>query len=167
MKEETTSPAPSVNKVDSVLRTTTARLGVLFNNCSSRTRKFLALCFGLFFASICVLLIFQALTTETSHPLHLDSITKPLTIPMEPIQPAQDTTSLIPLGKMKGEINGEFEAFYLALDKDGSIYMNHNLGYRQDAYKKSNDWKLITREELKAYEKELHFLPIRSKGLRR
>lgn len=164
MNEGTTLSQPLFKKVDRVLRTKTDRANVLFNNCSSRTRKIIAIIFGLSMASICFALILKSLINEVNTPIQVSPIAKPLTIPMETIQ---DAIQLIPLGKMKGEINGEFEAFYVALDKNGSIYINRSLGYRRDAYNKSNNWESITREQLEVYESQLHFLPISSKGLKR
>lgn len=47
---------------------------------------------------------------------------------------------LTPIGKMKGEINQEFTAFYLAVDKNGQVYINHDPEYGEDRYVKSNGW---------------------------
>jgi hypothetical protein len=69
--------------------------------------------------------------------------------------------TLMPLGKLKGEMNGEFEAFYLAMDAGGQLYINRDLGYRRTAYEKSNGWELITRSQLANYEKQLHFIAAR------
>jgi hypothetical protein len=73
---------------------------------------------------------------------------------------------LIPVGKLKGEMDGEFEAFYLAVDQEGRTYMNRWAGVSKDAYHKSNGWQEISRQELARYEKQLHFFPARSKGLK-
>ncbi len=73
---------------------------------------------------------------------------------------------LTPIGKMKGEINREFTAFYLAVDKNGQVYINHDPEYGEDRYVKSNGWKPITNEQLSFYEDELHFIPHQKKSLK-
>lgn len=73
---------------------------------------------------------------------------------------------LTPIGKMKGEINEEFESFYLAVDKDGQVYMNRNPEYSEDRYDKSKGWESITQEQLTGYKKELHFIPQKSRTLK-
>lgn len=73
---------------------------------------------------------------------------------------------LTPIGKMKGEINREFTAFYLAVDKNGQAYINHDPEYGDDRYVKSNGWKPITNEQLAFYEDELHFIPHQKKSLK-
>lgn len=75
-------------------------------------------------------------------------------------------TKLTPVGKMKGEINGEFESFYIALDREGQLFINRDPEYSEDRYEKSNGWKPITRQQLEAYEKELRFFPSQRKSLR-
>lgn len=71
-----------------------------------------------------------------------------------------------PAGKMKGEIDGEFESFYLAVDKEGQVYMNRNPEYSEHRYDKSNGWESISQQQLDEYKKELHFIPQRTKGLK-
>ncbi len=55
---------------------------------------------------------------------------------------------------MKGMIEGEFEAFYVGVDRNGKVYINHDLEYSKDAYKKSNGWQSISKEKLNEYYKE-------------
>jgi len=76
---------------------------------------------------------------------------------------AQDLT---PLGKLKGEIDGEFEAFYLAMDADGQLYINRSPSYTKAAYKSADGWELITRNQLSKYEKQLHFIPARKRQMK-
>lgn len=80
----------------------------------------------------------------------------------------RENESLIPLGKMKGEIDGEFDSFYVAVDKDARIFINRNMNYGDSAYKKSENWNEITIDILKDYERSLHFIPLsqKSKGLK-
>jgi hypothetical protein len=82
---------------------------------------------------------------------------------MQVMQQQSNEQLLTPIGKMKGEINKEFESFYLAVDKDGQIYMNRNPEYSEDRYDKSKGWELITQEQLAGYKKELHFIPQKSR----
>lgn len=88
---------------------------------------------------------------------------------MQPIEKKRDSTELIPLGKMKGEIDGQFEAFYVAMDGKGNFYMNRNPSYAKDRWLKSDDWKQLSYQDFMQYEKQLHFLPIegKSKSLKR
>jgi hypothetical protein len=76
-------------------------------------------------------------------------------------------SQLVPVGKMKGEIDGEFESFYVAVDNKGAIYINRDIEYSERAYDKSDDWKQISREKLAEYERDLHFIPLRSRGIKR
>lgn len=73
---------------------------------------------------------------------------------------------LNPIGKMKGEINDEFESFYLAQDKDGKIYMNRNPEYSQNRYSQVKGWELITQAQLDEYKKKLHFITHKTKRLK-
>lgn len=71
---------------------------------------------------------------------------------------------LIPLGKMKGEVNGEFDSFYVAIDKSARIFINRDIDYGQNAFSKSKKWEEITREKLAEFERELSFRPINQKS---
>lgn len=74
---------------------------------------------------------------------------------------------LIPIGKMKGEVEGKFEAFYLAVDKEGQLHINRNPPFLKDALHKSAEWETITRQQLDRYEKQLHFIPSHKHGIKR
>lgn len=79
----------------------------------------------------------------------------------------QSSNELIPLGKMKGEIDGEFDSFYVAIDKDARVFINRNISYSESAYDKNEAWKEISMDDLKGYERDLHFIPVsKSKGLK-
>ncbi len=80
---------------------------------------------------------------------------------------SQKSDKLMTVGKMKGELNGEFEMFYLAVDGEGQLFKNHNLRYGEKAYEKSEDWKPISRKQLAEYEKYLHFIPSRKRAMKR
>lgn len=58
-------------------------------------------------------MVLDAIYGVPANPLTFDKITLPHDIQMQ----QTDTTTLTPIGKMKGEIDGDFEAFYLAVDK--------------------------------------------------
>lgn len=75
-------------------------------------------------------------------------------------------TKLEPVGKMKGEIDGAFESFYLAVDLEGQMFINRDPAYSKERYEQSNGWKPITRQQLEAYERDLRFFPSERKGLR-
>lgn len=64
---------------------------------------------------------------------------------------------------MKGEINNEFEAFYLAKDNEGQVYLNRNPGYGNDRYNKTNGWQQILPTQLDEYRKVLHFITLKIK----
>jgi hypothetical protein len=73
---------------------------------------------------------------------------------------------LIPLGKMKGEVNGEFEAFYLAVDLNAQLYMNRSPEYTTGRWEKENGWQPLSRDQLAAFEDHLRLIPIRRNQLR-
>jgi hypothetical protein len=117
--------------------------------------------------TICILTIAQALRSQRHQvPFGRDQIIMPFDIFMNDERNVSED-QLTPVGKMKGEINGEFESFYVAVDFQGSVFINRDIEYAEDAYQKSHGWKQISREELMEYEKHLHFIPSRSKGITR
>ena len=138
-----------------------------FNSLSVRKKKRIVLVFGVAISGISILLINQALhPQENKGAFKADRISMPHDIFMkDEITVSED--QLIPVGKMKGEIDGEFESFYVAVDSKGSIFINRDIEYSQRAYDKSESWKQISKEKLNQYEKDLHFIPARSKGIRR
>lgn len=77
-----------------------------------------------------------------------------------------DREHLTPVGKLKGEIEDEFEALYLAKDKSGRMYMNRNPEYAQDRYDQAKGWTAITPEQLKEYKEKLHFIPHKNRRLK-
>jgi len=144
-----------------------SRVNESFNSLPVGSKKKLLLVFGIVISGISVLLIIQAL-----HPQENKAVFKPdgISMPHDVFMKDESTLSehqLIPVGKMKGEIDGEFESFYVAVDSKGGIYINRDIEYSEKSYDKSKSWQQITREKLNEYEKELHFIPARSKGIRR
>lgn len=131
------------------------------------SKKMLLLVFGIVISGISVLLVIQALhPQENKAAFRPDRISMPHDIFMKN-ELAVAEHQLIPVGKMKGEIDGEFESFYVAVDSKGLIYINRDIDYSEKAYDKSESWQQITREKFNEYEKDLHFIPARSKGIRR
>jgi hypothetical protein len=144
-----------------------ARANSQFNNLPVTRKKSIVLVFGIAISGISILLIIQALhPQENKGKFKADRISMPHDIFMkDEITVTED--QLLPVGKMKGEIDGEFESFYVAVDSKGSIFINRDIEYSEKAYEKSENWKQISKEKLSEYEKDLHFLPSRSKGIRR
>lgn len=77
-----------------------------------------------------------------------------------------NTQALRPIGKLKGEIDGEFESLYVAADQDGNLYKNHNPGYKKNRYELSQGWEPINPEQFEELKKQLHFIPHKNKGLK-
>jgi hypothetical protein len=142
-------------------------LNARFSRFSNQKQKICLLLFGAMVGGICVTLIARALYSRPSNDyISVDKIETPNNHFMQKENSTLSEEDLIPIGKMKGMIEGEFEAFYVAVDKDGKIFINHEIDYSPDAYKKSNGWQNIKREQLDEYSKELHFIPNRTKGLK-
>lgn len=139
-----------------------------FNGLSVATKKSLLLFFGLAMGSICFLLVARAFTAKVHRAITPDSITISKDTYMKtPKQTTTTTTNeLMPIGKFKGEIDGEFKAFYLAMDNDGKLFVNDSIDYSRNAYVKTSKWCEITREELEEYDKQLHFIPSKPNGIR-
>lgn len=134
-----------------------------FNAFSLRTKRTSVILFGITIAAICAMLIVNAMNGTSPDSLSIDKITVPNDIYMNDA----DTQTLIPIGKMKGEVDGEFDAFYVAADANGQLYINRDLDYAENAYDKSKGWEPITRQQLETYEKALHFIPHQKRGLKR
>jgi hypothetical protein len=137
-----------------------------FNRLSKRRKKYAVLGFGISVTLCSTFLIVQAFKKEESkNHFKPNKITMPYDIFME--DEARTTEDqLTPVGKMKGEIDGEFESFYVAVDNTGTIYINRDIEYSERAYEKTDDWKQISREKLMEYEKALHFMPSKGRGVK-
>ena len=154
-------------KTGSIVRNGADKANTLFNSLSRRAKRIALLVFGSVMGGISVMLIMQALgSQENDGKLSIESIRTPNDIYMKEQTEAISRDQLIPVGKLKGEMDGEFEAFYLAVDYEGRTYTNPWPGVSRAAYHKSNGWQEISRQELARYEEQLHFLPARSKGLK-
>ncbi len=148
-------------RLTNTIRSRTGVVNHAFNRLSRKSQRIILLTAGFAIASICVLAIAEGFIPKKIKAISIDSLTHPL---MQPHEKKRDSTELIPLGKMKGEINGKFEAFYVAMDGQGNFFMNHNPTYAKDRWVKSDDWKQLSYQEFMRYEKELRFLPLEGKS---
>lgn len=134
-----------------------------FNALPIRIKQVTVISFGMSVSMFCVILMVKAIQAEIPDATSIDNITLPKDIFMN----NTDTTrQLIPVGKLKGEINGEFEAFYVAVDNEGNVFINRNLFFGASRFVKSEDWQNISRNQLEDYRKQLHFMPHKVKGLK-
>jgi hypothetical protein len=142
-------------------------MNTAFNQLPSTRKKASILVFGLCITAISAILVIGAVRDDSKHILFTpERIAMPYDIFMKD-ETSVTESQLTPIGKMKGEIDGEFESFYVAVDNAGAIYINRDIEYSERAYDKTDDWKQISREKLTEYEKDLHFIPSRSRGLGR
>jgi hypothetical protein len=167
MKEEKTAimstlGARILSQLQKQIKMKIDQFNVWFNSLPVRVKQGSVIFFGMTVAMICIMLIVHAIQT-TSDAIPINKITLPNDINMN----KTDTNKhLTPVGKLKGEINGEFEAFYVAVDGEGQVFVNRNPSYEGNRYLKSSDWLPIDRKQLEAYEKELHFIPHKEKSLK-
>jgi hypothetical protein len=115
------------------------------------------------FACLLIMITIRSFVSIETGWLTPASITLPKDIYME----TQKSAQLIHVGKLKGEIDNEFESFHLAVDGEGQLYLNRNPEFSTDSLNKSKGWEPITRQQLETYQKQLHFIPSRKKGLKR
>ena len=137
-------------------------LNTTFNAFPHGKKKIILAVTGVMIAFLSGTTVLNAIYSVPANPVTFDKITLPHDIQMQ----QTDTTTLTPIGKMKGEIDGDFESFYLAVDKDGQVYLNRDPDYSENRYDKSRGWELVTHEQLAVYEKELHFIPHQRKSLK-
>ena len=134
-----------------------------FNALEPRTKKWSLMLLGVSMACTCTVIIMNGFQSGKADYLERESISLPKDIYMDTIKAER----LTPIGKMKGEIDGEFEAFYMAVDKNGNVFINRNIEYSENAYDKSNGWEQISRQQLEVFEKHLDLIPPKRKGLGR
>lgn len=132
-----------------------------FNSLSVKAKRSTVIAFGAIVGFVCSSLIFKAIKEGSNHLSRPGDISLTSKIPM---RNHKHLRKLIPLGKMKGEYNGEYDSFYVALDRDASIFINRNLEYSDSAYFKSNRWEKITQNQLKEYADQLCFIPFDRNG---
>jgi len=138
-----------------------------FNGLPIQRKKSAVVAFGIGVTAVSVFLILHALRNEPNKSgFKPDRIAMPYDIFMKD-ESGTTEDQLTPVGKMKGEIDGEFESFYVAVDNQGAVYINRDIEYSERAYEKTDDWKQISKEKLMEYEKDLHFISSQGKVLRR
>lgn len=150
-------------KVKSAVETKVGEFSDNFNALDSRTKKWNLILLGLSMACLCTAIAVRGFLSGDSGYLKPETITLPKDIYMDTLKAER----LMPIGKMKGEIDGEFEAFYLATDKEGHLFINRNIEYSDSAYERTNGWEQITRKQLEFFERNLDMIPPRQKSLRR
>jgi hypothetical protein len=98
-----------------------------FNVLPKTSKRLMVIAFGICTTGISALLIIQALRDQESQiDFKPETIAMPYDI-FKKEETAVSDTQLIPVGKMKGEIEGEFESFYVAVDNKGSIFINREI----------------------------------------
>ncbi len=156
-----------INRIVGIARLRVLSINRYFNQLTRRRKRLTVFFFVASITTICILTIAQAVRNQGRQlPFESDQIVMPYDIFMNDERSVSEN-QLTPVGKMKGEVNGEFESFYVAVDFQGSVFINRDIEYAEDAYQKSHGWKQISREELMEYEKHLDFIPSRSRGIRR
>ena len=154
-------------KLEKVFHNRVDALNAIFNKLPKQRQQSAVIVFGICITVISVFLIRQALTNRGRKIVFRpDRIATPYDIFMEDERSVSEN-QLTPVGKMKGEIDGEFESFYVAVDNQGAVYINRDIEYSERAYDKTDDWKQISKEKLMEYERDLHFIPSKTKGVRR
>lgn len=167
MSKETNKPKYNpleelIISMRSLMKEHAESLSIKFNTLSKQTKQVILIACGIIMAGVCTALILQAVYGNTNARLSIDEIAIPNNIYMS----KPEAQKLTPIGKMKGELDGEFEAFHVAIDGDGQLFINRDPEFSKDSLNKSKGWEPITRPQLEAYEKQLHFIPHRKNGLK-
>lgn len=162
-KQEAAQKEPLRQRVDNLIKAKVNPINSRFNALSLKAKQAIVFFFGMSMAMFCVVVVVHALQSKIYDTIPIEEITFPNDIYMN----NNDTTKqLIPVGKLKGEIDGEFEAFYVAVDDKGQPHINRNPSFGASRFVKSQEWQPITRQQLESYEKQLHFIPHKSRGLK-
>lgn len=77
------------------------------------------------------------------------------------IQPPSSISAIKSIEKLKGELNGEFMAIWIATDLNNNLFMTYNLELKQVGDDVENDfettkWTNISNEKYKQLSDELH-----------
>jgi len=147
------------------LRVQINKLNDAFNRRSPESKRVSLMIFGTIAGLGALFLMISPFVSDPGRLPPIEGITKPTDIYQKNPMKHNEAQQLIPVGKMKGEMDGEFEAFYIALDAEGKIYINRDPSFGDDRFVKSSGWVTITNEEFRAYEKQLHFIRFKQKGL--
>ena len=152
-------------RIDLRLRQKVDKVNNFFNGLSPDRQRLALTIAGVLLAGISALMVATALRQQVDTDALEQKITLPIDLDM-PERNVKPVELLSPVGKMKGEMDGEFEAFYLAVDATGQIYINRNPEYSRERFLKSDDWQPITPTQLDAYGKQLHFIPHQNRQLK-
>lgn len=136
-----------------------------FNRLPLKSKRITVLVFGMVAGTWAMAVMVEPFLFPQTDLPEVQPISTPIDIYPDNTMKHNEAQALIPLGKMKGEIDGEFEAFYIAIDQEGQLYINRDPSHGSDRFLKSSDWEKITGEQFRQYEKQLHFLPHGRKGL--
>jgi hypothetical protein len=148
------------NKVNAAIQSLIDQLNMKFNELSLKVKKVYTIAFIVLAAGTCLVI-----AIAPSEPF-IRNLTEYSITPEIPMKDLTENQKLIPLGKMKGEVDGNFDSFYVAIDNQGKLFINRNLNYGKEQYTKDDRWENISIRELKEYERHLHFIPLKSKGLK-
>jgi hypothetical protein len=162
--KKNTTNQPADSRISGAVKNQLDTWSLHFNQLPGKTKAIVLLTTGLAITLGSLWQIADAVSSTRPSTWDPGAITKP-DIPHLPMETNQDSTELIPLGKMKGEIDNKFEAFYVAADRQGNFFINRNPAYTKERWNKSEDWKPISHNQLIEYEKHLHLIPIRGKSL--
>jgi hypothetical protein len=140
-------------------------LNKAFNSLSIVIQRRIMITCGMATASAILLLTIMPFYTRQENIIDPEPITLPQDIYQYHDMEQHNAKTLAPIGKMKGEIDGKFESFYIAIDNQGTVFINRDPLYGSERFLKANGWEAITIEQLREYEKKLHFIPHSKKGL--
>jgi hypothetical protein len=156
----------SILKSQLILKSAAKEMSLRFNSLPQKMKKAFLIGFGIVMGGISFMLIIQALSNqENKTTISIQKLTVPNNIYMKE-QRSILNEHLIPVGKFKGEMDGEFEAFYLAVDSDGKTFINRSPDFSDDPYDKSKGWEQTSKDDLERFQKQLHFFPARVKGMK-
>src|SRR5258706_2116251 len=159
-----TNPAERLTgKVKTGIQRKVNHLNDSVNKMDREHAKWYLILAGATMACLCAAITISGLLSNEASWLEPSRITSPKYIHMDTLK----SERLTPLGKMKGEIEGEFEAFYLAIDKGGNLFINMNLEYSATACDKSNGWQQISAKQFEFYQKRMHLIPPGNMRMRR
>lgn len=151
-------------RIDLRLRKKVDKVNNFFNSLSPDRQRLALTIAGVLLAVISTTMVVTALRQQVDTDALEQKIALPTDIGMKDKNAQPEL--LTPVGKMKGEMDGEFESFYLAIDPEGQVYLNRNPEYSRERYLKTEDWKPVTPMQLDAYGKQLHFIPHQNRQLK-
>lgn len=140
----------------------TEKINASFNKLSTRARRGAMIILGTLMAAACSIILIQSLFLHPTQSIE----TVPIPLPKDNSMSAPNQ-QLIPLGKMKGEIAGEYTSFHVAVDKEGQLFINPDPEFSKDSLTKEKGWEPITRQQLEQYQQQIHFMPAQKRTIKR